>query len=268
MSKTDIPPCAGGPDDTSGPDDFMELYARIAGYWPEDWEERNRIFWGSPGVLPSILAGAYQLGGALSRVEAKDLDNMFASLLRVQLLAHAGDETAKQQVLAVKKLLAPATYQVPLKIIEDLAKKYNAVGPLARGWELRRLMAELAEIVVPANPQNTCVLCGPVRVSEAPPARGTPLYQEALERCRKRTTLQSLAISIYLDRLQKEGDFKTDERSLRRDLDKVRRWEETDRRHMEFINRPYASRRTPVTFLLPTVKLSESELPLPESDPV
>jgi hypothetical protein len=190
---------------------------------------------------------------------------MFAGLLAIHLRAHTGNEMAKNQLQAIKKLISPGKYQVPLNAIEELARKYNTQGPLARGWEIRRLMAQLVPLITPASTANRDPTKGPIKLSDSAEAQGSDLYQEAASNCRRGTTLQSLAIRIYLGRLEKSGDQHADIRSLKRDLQKVREWEMGDYEHMrrkESLARSQNVEKI-IPLVLPTVNLSENTLPVP-----
>jgi hypothetical protein len=241
-------------------DDFKELFTHLAGFWPESKGERENIFWSSPGLLTCILAGAYQLGGDLSQEETKELEILLAGLLRILLRAHRGEEDARNQLLVVKKLLFPSKYQVPVQVIEGLAKKYNTSGPLARGWELRQLMSQLSPLVIPAKPDTNEVLKGRIIISETLEAKKSSLYQEASRSWRRNMTLQGLTIRIYLNRMASKGDQSCDERSLKRDLQKVREWESSDQSHLAAKAILTMSGQIPASLLLSNQKLSESDL--------
>lgn len=244
---------------------FKSLFTQIAGFWPKTKAERDQILTTSPGFLTCVFAGAYKLGGSLTSEEADQLSDMFAGLLAVHLRAHNGDEMAKSQLQAIKKLISPGKYQVPLNVIEELAKKYNTHGPLVRGWEIRRLMAQLVPLITSVDIANQDPTKGPIKLTDSEETQGSDLYQEAASHCRKGTTLQSLAIRIYLGRLEKSGDQHVDIRSLKRDLQKVREWEVGNYGHMrqkESLARSLDA-ETIIPLMLPTVNLSENTLPVP-----
>lgn len=249
-------------DEISDADLFKKIFTQRAGFWPQDRAERENIFWSSPGLMISVLAGAYRLGGDLNTEEAKMLEDLFSGLLRILLQAHAGDDVSRKQLLAVRTLIFRSKYQVSIKDMEKIIKKYNKKGPLARGWEIRELMAELASFVISANPDNQNILKGPIRLSEIPELKESSLYQEAQQICEHGTTLQSLAIKIYLNRLQDKGDQTTDVRSLKRDLQKVKEWEFADPIHTAMKETYLSNSALALPWRLPTEKFSERNFPI------
>lgn len=183
------------------------------------------------------------------------------------LRSHEGKELARDQIEILHRFIFPKKYKVHENRVKELAGMYRNTS-LARGWALRKLMRELAEIFVPARANAKNILDGAVCVSTEPRAKEHFLYQEAIGHWTRAATLQLLAIRIYLDRAQvaasAEGKESTlDERMLKRDLMKVRNWEKGDPEHkiIKMVLKAKDPQCTlPIEFLIPTVLFSESAL--------
>lgn len=180
-----------------------------------------------PG-FPLLIAGYTSLK-ATGPTRVHDTERQIREILFLQLMAAQGDEQAILQLKAIDKLIRPAVYELPFTKIREIINSYETSPPLARGWELRRLMSDLSTMVEPLNKDRAYTFDKPIAIRK----NARPWYDDLLDLARKHlkrnTTLQSLAINIYLERLQKEGitdegDAIT-EKTLRRDLARVRDWE-------------------------------------------
>jgi hypothetical protein len=152
----------------------------------------------------------------------------------VHLIADAGsgDEDASDQLKAIEKLTRPEKYELPRSKIKELVEKYHTRPQLARGWELRRLMSGLSFAVEPVRTDKPVSIDSQVRLLKKPKPDDRYWWERARKHWKPRSTLQSLAIRIYLARLEDEGitdasDASITERTLKRDLAEVRMWEQT-----------------------------------------
>jgi hypothetical protein len=144
------------------------------------------------------------------------------------IIAAQGDEIAQKQLQAIEKLIAPGKYELPLSKIQELIDRYETSPQLARAWELRKIMVALTEIVEPLKPEHPH---GAIKMRNTPDAKFVGLADAARPFVKTNTTLQSLAIHIYLKHLQEEGitdeDAGITEASLKRDLRMANDWEKT-----------------------------------------
>ncbi len=89
-------------------------------------------------------------------------------------------------------------------------------------------MVELSFIVTPVR-NDKSVLEGAVKLSDEFPLLASykekELYERATKHLKRGSTLQSLAINIYLEALEREG-ITLDARQLKLDLQKLRKWED------------------------------------------
>jgi hypothetical protein len=147
-------------------------------------------------------------------------------------------------------------FQIPRTEIKKLANKYPNKH-IIRGLAVRELMIKIAEIVVPAQAGVKNVLNGPVLIAQKEENVQNALYPLVLKHWRRGTTLQMLAIRIYMEKNDASRDAKLEERTLKRDLMKVREWEQADAAHIK-IKKRFSSREDPIlVFALPTSNLSE-----------
>lgn len=135
-----------------------------------------------------------------------------------------GDEEAINQLKVLHKVAHPYNYELPSTVIKNLADSYHTSPHLARAWSVRDIMIELSYMVEPTR-KDRSVLEGPVKLC------GDPLlfppstrYQRAARLIKKNTTLQSLAIAVFIEELDEEG-IHLDPRQLKHDLQKLKEWE-------------------------------------------
>jgi hypothetical protein len=157
------------------------------------------------------------------------VNEIVSRLVTLVLLADVGDEKSLIQIKAIQKLVRPEKYELPLSKIREIVERYETSPPLARGWELKRLMSLLSHVAEPLNKDKPFSESQPIKIREVQPEHLVSVWELARKHWKPNTTLQSLAISIYLEELQEKGV--TDEgetitgRSLKRDLERVRDWE-------------------------------------------
>jgi len=248
------------------PSEFVEMFSKLTGLNLPGLT-LHRLMGESPLIRECALTGALNLKGSLSPDEWREMSELLSGLILVFLRLHEGSEIARDQIDILHRFIFPKKYKVPDVRVRELAGMYRNTS-LARGWALRKLMSELAEIVVPTRANAKNILDGAVCISTEPRAKEHFLYQEAMRHWSRAATLQLLAIRIYLDRAQvassAEGkDITLDERMLKRDLMKVREWEEHDPKHtlIKMVLKAKDSQGTlPIELLIPTKLFSESML--------
>lgn len=195
--------------------------------------------WEGPDVLEDIKAGRLVLSQLLCRREAAELKTLISGLIGLFITRHFGDESAYQQLNVVEKFTFPKRFEVPQSVVKSLSKKYDS-GHLIRAWAIRRLMYELADLVELAHPEAEDPSASVVTISPSANKRHR-LYPLVMRYCKPRTKLQPLAIRIYLELIQGENEGgQIDERSLRRDLRRLRTWEDADPVHTR-LKKEYAA---------------------------
>lgn len=161
---------------------------------------------------------------------AYEFGKIIEGMINLNLLSVFGDEASDVQTKAIEKLIWPEKFEIPRSKIKDIVDRYETTPSLARAWELRIIMSNLSNVVEPKRQGKPLSECQPIRLRDAPvPAYYVSLWDTAKRHLKTNTTLQSLAMRIYLEQLQQQGV--TDEnqtisdRSLKRDLEKAGIWE-------------------------------------------
>jgi hypothetical protein len=210
---------------------FHDLIAEVAERLSEDRISGEYQFWEGPDILEEIRTGKLRLGDILFSAERSELREVISGLIGLLVRRHFGDEIAHQQLNIIHSFMFPKQYEVPEHVIEKLSKKYRS-GHLTRAWELRKLMYEISDLVVPTKTNAENILKSPVQL--LPQAdRKHSLYPLVKKHLKRGTTLQILAIRIYLEMVnEREDQGAIDERTLKRDLQRLRKWEESDVEHM------------------------------------
>jgi len=183
----------------------------------------------SPGGFELIMLDALLDQGYVAQEYHAVADEIVSSLLTIISLAGHGDEQSQIQLKALKKLVRPRKYEIPISKIREIVDRYETSPPLARGWELHKLMSNLSLVVEPLKKDRPYTADQPITMRANPQAVFVGLSDLARQHLKQNTTLQSLAIHIYLEHLQKEGitdeNEAINERTLKRDLQRVRDWE-------------------------------------------
>ena len=142
--------------------------------------------------------------------------------------ASSGSIDAENKLIAINKILRPQEYNLPKSAIEKIVDRYNGSPHLARACTLRHLMSLLTKVVRPANAEKPFTTRSPVSLSEALNDEWRFLFIKAQQHWNRNSTLQSLAIQIYLSELvNAKPETRVDERTLKRDLLALRHWEAT-----------------------------------------
>jgi hypothetical protein len=230
--------------------------------------EGEYTFWEAPAVLESIKAGEFPFLEFFSESEKSEMDELLSGVISLIILRRLGNEIAARQLSIVHKFIFPKKYGVNKTVIERLSEKYES-GHLTRGWKIRKLMYSLSELVGPTDPTKD-ILTSPVKL--LPQAdRKHPLYEDVvkiLSRKKRSTTLQMLAVRVFMERNEyAEDGGGINERSLMRDLQKVREWEEVDHEHMRLKKELIAAGpKVSWKARIPIRKYSESVIPMVSED--
>ena len=118
-------------------------------------------FWKGPDLLEDIRVGSLRLDQILGRDEAEGFRALLSGLVGLFIARHFGHERAKWQLDIVEKFTFPRKFEITWTVVESLSKKYGS-GHLLRGWALRRLMYELADLVELSDPAAEDVTKVPV----------------------------------------------------------------------------------------------------------
>lgn len=247
----------------SDAENFNDLISGVAERLTDEAHTAEYRFWEAPDILEEIRTRELPLAYFLSPIERREVREMISGLIGLFVRQHVGDLGAHQQLNIIKSFMFPKRYEVPDQVIDKLSKMYRSAH-LERAWELRRLMYEISELVVPVRANSENIFKIPVKLKpEANPNH--PLYElvsSRLKNLKRHTTMQMLAIHIYLHIAHKTGKTGIDERSLKRDMQKLRRWEEADKEHLR-VKAQLATNNSGMSWKaeIPIRKYSESWVP-------
>jgi hypothetical protein len=183
------------------------------------------------GGVESLIISRWAELGKIKEQDAALFGELVKRLFSIVLrAAYAEDTLAPIQLQAIEKLTRPEKYGLTLTDIEQLAATDKARPAIARAMELRGIMSQLAWVVTPTKggkyePNQ------PIKLkSGEPPNHLKEAHELAEKYWRRGTTLQALAIRVYLAQLQAEGvldegDKGISEGSLKDDLAEAKRWE-------------------------------------------
>jgi hypothetical protein len=175
-------------------------------------------------LIRVFQAGAFVKNGIIGRQTAETLFQTIDKLVSIALHAEKGDEKASNQLQVLHKVAHPFSYDLPSTVIKKLADSYHTSPHLARAWDVRSLMLDLSHVVEPTKFDRS-VLEGPVKLTTRDlHLIDRKLHATAEKHIKRGSTLLSLATSIYLETLDKEG-IKIDPRQIRFDLEKLKEWE-------------------------------------------
>lgn len=152
------------------------------------------------------------------------VESIVSGMVDVITLASSGSIEAENKLIAINKILRPQQYNLPKSAIENIVDRYNGSPQLGRACTLRYLMSLLTKVVRPAHSEKPFNTRSPILLLETSKDEG-PLFLKAQQQWKRNSTLQSLAIRIYLSELVNANpDTRVDERTLKRDLLALRRW--------------------------------------------
>jgi hypothetical protein len=153
------------------------------------------------------------------------IESIVSGMVDAITLASSGSIDAENKLIALNKILRPQEYNLPKSVIKNIVDRYNGSPQLARAGTLRHLMSLLTKVVRPAHSEKSFNTRSPILLLETCKDEG-PLLIKAKRQWKRNSTLQSLAIRIYLSELvSAKPDTRVDERTLKRDLLALRRWE-------------------------------------------
>jgi hypothetical protein len=183
----------------------------------------------TPGALDIIL-----VRGIIDTTTIYDgmLGDILLGLSEVLMKAlYSQDGSATDQLRALQKIVYPEKYELPFSKIKQLVSQYETSPHLARGWELRRLMSWVAPVLEPVRSDKPLAPDQPVRLTESPRPQLLDRLETVKKHLKRGSTLQSIAIGIYLEQLSEmgitDGKAVITSVTLKRDLAKVREWDET-----------------------------------------
>jgi len=139
------------------------------------------------------------------------LKAMQNSLRVLFIRSERGSKRAQERLFAIHQLLYPEAHSLPASV--------------ERALELRHLMCQLSYLATPKTPDSSSILTGPIKLREDPSILNQKLYKVAKACYKKNATLKSLAIRIFLMKLEKEGFGTIDEKLLKRDLAELEIWD-------------------------------------------
>ncbi len=178
----------------------------------------------APGLTEMFQLEALSRKGIIKKKTREKVSQIIHQLVRIAYRADEGDERFLDQLKAIHKLSYPQNYDLPATVIKNLVDSYHTSPHLARAWSVRDLMLELSYVVEPVR-GDISVLESKVKLTTTDMHLLNPeIYGKAERHIKKGSTLQSLAMSIYLDDLSKEG-INLNLRQLKLDLQKLREWE-------------------------------------------
>jgi hypothetical protein len=183
----------------------------------------------APGSFDLLIIDHLIDRGQLDPEYHHRVEEIVYHLVHIVAEAHSGDERAANQLQAIEKFVRPDKYELPATKIKEIVDRYHTRPQLARGWELRRLMSGLTFAVEPVRTDKPVSIDSQVRLLKKPQSSHDLYYWErASKHWKPRSTLLSLAIRVYLAQLEDEGitDASITERTLKRDLAEVRKWEQ------------------------------------------
>jgi hypothetical protein len=186
---------------------------------PNDWE-----------VLSTHIGASIEVG-LLTEVQASMIATFAEDFIRlVERTNFDKDSPAAEQIQVIHKILRPEVYEFPLTVIRELASKYHGTPAINRAVALRRIMWRIAHALEPVKHDAENILDGPVKMIpvenvEWRPGEQAALHAEVERYWKPGVTLQSLAIRIYQDELNKEGRGSIDAARLRADLRALAEWE-------------------------------------------
>ena len=195
--------------------------------------------------------GAFAREDVIKKETITTITDILRGLVTVAYHADAGDESARKQLDAIHKLVFPKVYRLPSSVVQRLVDSYHTSPHLARAWSVRSIMERIALVLVPVR-EGVSLLDGAVKLTTIPTLIDSAVYQRVNQYIKPGSTLQSLAIDIYQDQLRNEGIEINDERQLKLDLQKLRKWEDEhldDNLRNYYPLRPVATGNYPTAFL-------------------
>src|ERR1044072_1257877 len=226
--------------------------AKAKRYNPFEWfRAHNDMKADDLELLSKFLHVELQIHFAAARIKGEitkknylySLD-VFGALFLLILAACRGDETARRQLKAIHKIASPESYETPATLIDFIVDHDFSRASMARGFALRHWFSRMSRAVVSRKTNEAIitragaaansstyreaiktVLTTRVHLRQAPLFDDDEVFKIAKRYWKLGSTLQSLAITAYIDELESQGLEGASERGLKRDLREVEDWE-------------------------------------------
>jgi hypothetical protein len=194
----------------------------------EDYDIDADLAWLANSALCMIEVcqlGALARKGIIGKETRETVTQIIHQLVRIALAAEKGDTESSDQLKALHKISYNRNYELPATVIKNLVDSYHISPHLARAWDIRDLMLDLSYVVEQTRADKSILECS-VKLSTRDNARrfNEALYDRAAKHIKRNSTLQSLAIEIFIEDMEAEG-ISLDPRGLKRDLQKLKEWE-------------------------------------------
>lgn len=193
----------------------------------ERWRDFSHFAHNAPGL--DAVAALYEMErrGTLDPVQGDYLALFFRKLVSAWSRALDGDEMSLLRLQAVHKMIFYETFDLQRSHLEyvanlDRTKSGKGTASLARAYEMRRWMSKLSWVVEPVDASERLAPSSAIKLLDQPRVDEdeTGLWKMISKRdyIRQNTTLQSLAIRLYIDLLEEGYGITKDYQSLERDL--------------------------------------------------
>lgn len=203
--------------------DLPEVIKNIPGFfegeWPfghlhtdERWKAFSRFVHNAPGLTAAAYLYEMEQAGRITNVGADYLAFMIDKLAELAGRALAGEEKALLQIQAAHRMLCAEVFNLEIPHIKQVAemdrtKSGKNAAALSRAYDVRILMSRLSSVVEPKNEGERLSPSSAVKLREKPMLEDdADLWRMVRDRfLHKNMSLQSLAIKIYVDNLEKAG---------------------------------------------------------------
>lgn len=188
-----------------------------------------------PAIDALLYGAALSIQGELTQEIESCLGGIFTNLMSLAEQAAAGDSVSMAALKAIDAVATPNLLNISPQTLENLAgRTYKSW--LARASILIDLMGDLSWVVEPVKSHAKTMRTGAVRPMAIltqkikrtarlnTDEKLETLHALATQHCRHNTTLQALAIKVFNIIAEREGHETQDERVLKRDLQKLKKW--------------------------------------------
>jgi hypothetical protein len=216
--------------------DLPEVIKNIPGFFEGEWpfiriheDERWKAFSHFAHNAPGLAAIAYlyelEQAGKIAGVFGDYLALMMDKIAELTGRALSGEDQALMQIRAAHRMLCAEAFGLEMPHIKQVAemdrtKSGKDAAALSRAHDVRILMSRLSSVVEPKKEGERLSPLSAVKLREDPMLEDDArLLQAVKERfAHKNMTLQSLAIRVYLDNLDKGGVTTKEYRDIEKDL--------------------------------------------------
>jgi hypothetical protein len=180
----------------------------------------------APGGLAFLRLQSALVSGRIQSQYRAHVSNLTGALFVIIGRASEGDERAQQQLEALNRIAFAAEYDLGDEMIEGVADRQpKAVNDLRRGRALLAMMNRISVVVRPKaseqflSPDTKIIRAAKIEPFDLQVCGSELCAQVNAHEWNAKTTLRSLAVSIYLNQLaQQDPNSKVDEKMLRRGL--------------------------------------------------